>query len=149
MSYTKLIYHIVFRTKYNLPAIDMAHERELYAYMLGIVRNMSSTLFRIGGMPEHLHLALDLNPMISVSEFMKSLKGSSSKWLAGNPNFPLFKGWGEGYAAFSYSIAEKDTICEYIKRQKEHHLGKSFADEYREFIIRHGCTIDERYFMKD
>ena len=149
MSYTKLIYHTVFRTKYNLPAIEMAHERELYAYLSGIVRNLSSTLLAINGMPEHLHLAVDLNPQVSVSEFMKSLKGSSSKWLASHPNFPLFRGWGEGYAAFSYSVAEKDTVCEYIRRQKQHHLGESFENEYREFIIHHGCAIDERYFMKD
>ena len=149
MSYTKLIYHTVFRTKYNAPAIDMAYERDLYAYMAGIVRNLSSTLLCINGMPEHLHLAVDMSPMISISDFMKTLKGSSSKWLANNPNFPLFRGWGEGYAAFSYSIAEKDTVCAYIRRQKEHHLEESFVDEYRQFIIRHGCSIDERYFMKD
>jgi REP element-mobilizing transposase RayT len=45
-------------------------------------------------MPEHLHLALDLNPKISISDFMKALKGSSSKWLADNLCFPKFRGWG-------------------------------------------------------
>ena len=127
----------------------MAHERALYAYMLDLIRNMSSILLRIGGMPEHLHLALDLNPMISVSEFMKSLKEFSSKWLANNPNYPLFKSWGEGYTAFSYSVAEKDINLQLLKHQKGHHLKQSFADEYCEFIIRNDCLINERFLMKD
>ncbi len=94
MSFARLIYHIIFRTKYNLPAIEIVHEQQLYSYMNGIIQNLSSTLFAIGGMPEHLHLALDLNPKISISDFMKALKGSSSKWLADNLCFPKFRGWG-------------------------------------------------------
>ena len=31
MSYTNLVYHIVFRTYRSIPAIDEMHERELYA----------------------------------------------------------------------------------------------------------------------
>ena len=29
MSYSKLYFHFIFRTKYNLPAIDIMYEREL------------------------------------------------------------------------------------------------------------------------
>ena len=61
MSYSKLYFHFIFRTKYNLPAIDIMYERELYAYMMGIIQNTSSKLLRIGGMPDHLHLAVEMN----------------------------------------------------------------------------------------
>ena len=149
MSYTKLFFHIVFRTKYNIPAIEIMYERELYAYMMGIIQNTSSKLFRIGGMPEHLHLALELNPRLSMSYFMQQLKGSSSKWLAENPHFPLFRGWGEGYAAFSFGKEDKNSICSYIKQQKEHHKQMCFVDEYRSLIQKNDCIIDERFFMKD
>ena len=37
MSYTNLVYHIVFRTYRSIPAIDEEHERELYAYAHGYI----------------------------------------------------------------------------------------------------------------
>ena len=36
MSYTNLVYHIVFRTYHSIPAIDEEHERELYALLPAI-----------------------------------------------------------------------------------------------------------------
>ena len=149
MSYSKLYFHFIFRTKYNLPTIDIMYERELYAYMMGIIQNTSSKLLQIGGMPDHLHLAVELNPQLSVSYFMQQLKGSSSKWLGENPHFPMFQGWANGYAAFSFSKEGKNSICAYIRRQKEHHRQISFADEYRSILLENECTIDERYFLKD
>ncbi len=51
MSYTRLLYHIVFRTKRSKNTIQEEHEKELYAYIMGITNNKKSKLYRIGGMP--------------------------------------------------------------------------------------------------
>ncbi|MDR2824397.1 MAG: transposase [Prevotellaceae bacterium] len=50
MSYTKLLYHVVFRTKHGKNTIPEQHEKELYAYIKGIVENKKSKLhnFRTG-----------------------------------------------------------------------------------------------------
>jgi hypothetical protein len=32
--------------------------------------------------------------------------------------FPRFEGWQQEYAAFTYSINEKDVVIDYIKNQK-------------------------------
>ena len=53
MSYTKLFYHIVFRTKNSKNAIPGEHENELYAYIMGIISNKKSKLYPIGCMPNH------------------------------------------------------------------------------------------------
>ncbi len=42
MSYTRLLYHIVFRTKESQKTINEKHEKELYAYILGFIKNLSS-----------------------------------------------------------------------------------------------------------
>ncbi len=39
MSYTRLLYHIVFRTKNSKHTIPEQHENELYAYIMGIINN--------------------------------------------------------------------------------------------------------------
>ncbi|MCL2597912.1 MAG: transposase [Paludibacter sp.] len=74
MSYTKLLYHIVFRTKYGKNTIPEQHEKELYAYILGIINNKKSKLYRIGGTENHLHLLIDIHPSFALSDFMKELK---------------------------------------------------------------------------
>lgn len=149
MGYTRLLYHIIFRTKYGKDTIPEDCHNELYAYIMGIVNNKKSKLYRIGGMPNHIHLLLEIHPVIAVSDFMKELKEYSSKWLKSNPNFPDLEGWAISFAAFTYNFNDKQTIIDYIKNQKEHHKTVSFEEEYRQFLIDNGMDIDERYFLKD
>ena len=149
MSYTKLLYHVVFRTKYGKNTIPEQHEKELYAYILGIINNKKSKLYRIGGTENHLHLLIDIHSTFAVSDFMKELKEYSSKWLARNPNFPDFEGWAVSFAAFSYNLSDKQKIVNYIINQKEHHKTVSFEEEYRQFLIENGIEINEKYFLAD
>ena len=55
-SYTQIIYHIVFGTKYRVPALHEKYQRELYQYIWGIVRNKQCTLYKIGGVEDHIHV---------------------------------------------------------------------------------------------
>ena len=149
MSYTNLVYHIVFRTYRSEHTIVEANERELYSYILGYANKHHAKLYRIGGMTDHLHLLVSIPPHIAVSEFVRGLKFTTHNWLKGNPLFPHFKGWGEGYAAFSYSHEKIPVIKQYIVNQKEHHRTTTFAEEYRKIILDGGAEIDEKYFLKD
>lgn len=149
MSYTQLLYHIVFRTKGGKNTIPEQHEKELYAYIMGIINNKKSKLYRIGGTENHIHLLVDIHPTFALSDFMKELKEYSSKWLAKNLNFPNFESWAVIFAAFTYSLSDKQTIINYIKNQKEHHKKVTFEEELRALLIENGIEIDERYFLKD
>ena len=149
MSYTQTFYHIVLRTHRSVPAIAEEHERELYSYMNGFINNVGGRLYRIGGMPDHVHLFVSLPATLAMSDFVRNLKVATSKWLKANPHFPLFEGWTKEYAGFSYSLRDKDMIVNYIARQKEHHRQKTFAEEYRKFLTENGMVIREDYFLKD
>ena len=149
MSYTNLVFHIVFRTFRSAMSIEEEHERELYAYIHGYIIRHRGALYRVGGMPDHIHMLVSLPPDLAVSEFVRGLKYATNTWLKQNPQFPMFSGWGEGYAAFSYSKDQIPVVKQYIIYQKEHHRKTSFAEEYRKFILDNGGEIDERYFLKD
>lgn len=149
MSYTKSHYHIVFRTYQSEKTISEEHERELYAYIFGIAKNLDCQTYRIGGMPDHIHIFVSLPSTISLASFVQRVKTDSSKWLKLNPHFPDFRGWGHEYGGFSYNFRDKDKIINYIIRQKEHHQQTTFAEEYRSFIEENGIEIDERYFLRD
>ena len=149
MSYTNLVYHIVVRTYRSIPAIHEEHERELYAYIMGFVNNHKGKLYRIGGMPDHIHMLLSIPPDVAVSEFVRKMKFATGGWLKKSHLFPLFEGWGEGYAAFTYSKDQIPVVKQYIMNQKEHHKVQTFAQEYRQFILENGGAIDEKYFLSD
>ena len=149
MSYTTSYYHIVIRTYRSEPTINEEHERELYAYIYGIAKNLKCQTYRIGGIADHIHMFVSLPSYLSLASFVQRVKTDSSKWLKANPHFPDFRGWGREYAGFSYSLRDKDMIVGYIMKQKEHHRKKTFAEEHRGFLTENGVSIDERYFLRD
>ena len=149
MSYTQTSYHIILRTHNSSPTITVEFERELYAYIYGFVKNVNVQLYRIGGMPDHLHLFVSLPATLAMSKFVQELKVSTSKWLKANPHFPLFTGWSKEFAGFSYNLRDKEMIVRYIAKQKEHHKRSTFAEEYRQFLVENGVVIKEEYFLKD
>ena len=151
MSYTKLYYHIVFRTKNSRAAINEKHEKDLYKYIWGIVKNKNCKLFRIGGMPDHIHLLMEMPPTIALADFIRDLKTSTNKYMCDHKEqFPLFDGWGKSYCALTYSESGKDNIINYIKGQKQHHEKMSLQHELLNLFNRNGDAkecID--YFLKD
>ena len=149
MSYTRLLYHIVICTKYRVPSISLEYDRELYAFILEMCIRRDVVLYRIGGMPDHIHLLVALPTTMAMAKFVQEIKAVSSAWLKANPHFPLFTSWSKEYAAFSYSIKEKNNVFNYIKNQKRHHINQTFVEEYREFLTEHGIEIDERFFLTD
>ncbi len=149
MSYTTSYYHIVIRTYRSEPTINEEYERELYAYIYGIAKNLKCQTYRIGGIADHIHMFVSLPSYLSLASFVQRVKTDSSKWLKANPHFPRFRGWGREYAGFSYSLRDKDMIVGYIMKQKEHHRKKTFAEEHRGFLTENGVSIDERYFLRD
>lgn len=113
MSTVKSLYHIVINTKNREMTIPEESKRELYAYMYGIIKNSGCTLIRMNGIPNHIHLLVDLSSQLSLSQFMHNLKRSSSIWAKKRSDlFPDFVGWGKEYYAFSCSMGQKDAIVE-------------------------------------
>jgi putative transposase len=149
MSYTKLLCHIVIRTKYSRPTIPNEHSDDLYRYMWGYIKKKKCVLYRINGMPEHIHLFVQLHPTIGVSAFVRDLKTASHAWLDKSPNFPEFESWSKKYAAISYSIRDKDMIVNYIKKQREHHKAEEFSKEFRRLLDENQIEVDEQYYMEE
>ena len=148
MSFTQSVYHIVFSTKHRFPAISEDKERVLYKILFDLMKKQGAFVYRIGGMPDHIHILVDITSKISLQDFVKKLKQESSYLAARNDAFPNWCGWEEGYAAFTYSIKDIPNIIQYIINQKEHHKIVSFRDEYRQWLIEMGVSPNEPYFPK-
>jgi len=120
-SYRQILYHIIFRTKNGKKTLIQENSNELYAYILGIVKNKGCFLYRINGTKDHLHIFSDLHPSIALADFVRDIKTSSSIWLKRSGKFNEFDGWADGYAALTYGWNDKEMIVNYIKNQQEHH----------------------------
>ena len=145
MSYVQQFLHAVIRTyksENTLPTDDRV--KFLYQDIWGIIKNKGGHLYRINSVSDHVHLLFTMPPTIALSDFMKAIKASSSKIIKTIDGFENFKSWGEGYAALSYSLKDKDMIVKYIINQQEHHKKVSFKDEYTAFIKEMGLEFDER-----
>lgn len=150
MAHLNLTYHIVWRTHGSHLTITESHERDLYAYIFGICREKKCHLYRINSMPDHIHMCVEVHPSMALSEFVRVIKQETSKWMKEqHDSFPLFDGWGNGYAAFTYSVKERPTVIEYIKNQKAHHKVKTFREEYNEWLIEMGLDPTTDLFFKD
>ena len=79
-------------------------------------------LLAIGGVEDHVHVAVLLPATRTVSEIVKQLKGTSSRLLAQKLAVTdgFFK-WQEGYGAFAFHIGLKNRVVGYIENQVAHH----------------------------
>jgi REP element-mobilizing transposase RayT len=88
--------------------------------------------------PDHVHALIDLPTRFSIEKVVQLLKGSSSHWVNSSELVLGKFAWGRGYGAFSVSHSNVDLVARYIADQEEHHRVRTFTDEMREFIDRHG-----------
>src|SRR5262245_39473004 len=85
---TNLLYHIVFSTKNREPIITSPIRGDLYKYIGGIIRTEEGKLLEVGGMPDHIHLEVQLKSKHSLAIIVKTIKSKSSKWLNAQPKRP-------------------------------------------------------------
>ena len=135
MSYTNLLYHIVYATKERAPLITRVLSPRLHEYLGGTVRGLGGIPIEINGMSEHVHLLVRLRPVISVSAFLSKLKSNSSGW-ANRQTRGRFA-WQRRYGAFTVSESQVDHVRNYIRNQQKHHQKMSFEQEFRALLKAH------------
>lgn len=142
-TYHKLLYHVVFSTKYRAPLIEPGWRPDLHAFIGGIVRKRRGELLAAGGIPDHIHLLVRLAADRSVADVVRDIKSVSSGWRheGGDRGFA----WQGGYGAFTVSPSAVPDVTAYIDRQEEHHRERTFQEEFRALLVRHGIEYDERY----
>ncbi len=142
---TSLLVHIVFSTKHRADLITPEVEPKLFAYIGGILNNEKSVLLASGGTMNHIHLLVSQSKNVALSDLVKEIKQSSSKWIkTQGQEFANFH-WQDGYGAFTIGKSQVEALRNYLARQKVHHQKQSFEDELREVSKSYEVEYDERY----
>jgi putative transposase len=141
-TFTNLITHVVFSTKYREPLIHNYFKKRLYEYFGGIIHNKQGRLLSAGGTSDHVHLLVKLLPVESVSQAVGELKGYSSKWINDQKLIDGHFSWQAGFGAFSVSESQIPIIRKYILTQKEHHKDCSFKEEFTGMLENLNLSYD-------
>jgi len=146
-TYTKLLVHIIFSTKERRREIAPDLSTKLHGYLWGIAKNCGCTPMAVNGTDDHIHLLVGIKPDSSLSDFVRRLKSSSSKWVHEQHARPRFA-WQLGFAGLSVSKSNAAAVSRYIAEQEQHHKRISFQQELIAFLKKHEIEYDERYIWE-
>ena len=110
-----------------------------------VARNAGCEAYRVGGVADHVHLAIRLSRTLTIADLVEMLKTSSSKWLKTQSASLAAFGWQRGYGCFSVGPTDLNSLCEYIDQQEEHHQRRTFQEEFRMFLEKYGIEYNEAY----
>ncbi len=144
-SLSHVIVHFIFSTKDRQAVLHSDVRLRLHAYLATVCRDMDAEAFRVGGMADHVHILTTLPRTITQADFVERMKTTSSKWVKEQDPACHAFAWQRGYGVFSVSSSQVEAVLHYVKTQEEHHRHRTFQEEYREFLRRHGVAFDERY----
>ncbi len=147
-SLTFLLVHIIFSTKNRKPFIHDTVAPRLHGYLATLVRDLDCTCYRVGGVADHVHLAVRMKSDVDVADIVEKIKAKSSGWVKKiDPSLRWFA-WQRGYGAFSVSPHFRPELIDYIDTQKEHHKTESFQEEFRKFLEKYEIEYNEEHVWK-
>ncbi|MFN4880778.1 MAG: IS200/IS605 family transposase [Bacteroidota bacterium] len=147
-TYSQIYLQIVFSVKGRQNLISKNWKEELYKYICGIVNGKEQKVYAIGGVADHIHILVSIKPTIALSDLVRGIKANSSKWINEKGFIKGKFQWQEGFGAFSYAHSQLDIIIAYINNQEQHHLKKTFRDEYTELLKKFNVQYDENYLFE-
>jgi len=103
-----------------LDLIDPAWEKDLYGYIWGKATALECIPHAIGGMFDHVHVAISIPPKLAVATIIGQLKGASSHHVNEKYAGGSFL-WQAEYGILSFSEKALSTIVDYVNNQKKHH----------------------------
>ena len=144
-SLSKLYVHLIFHVKNNMSAIRQEDEKELFAYIGGIIKLSKSISVCINGTEDHIHVLCIMSKNVSLAALLEDIKRNSSRWIKTKDDHYQSFAWQGGYSGYSVSQSKVEVVERYIQNQKEHHKHQTFREEYVQFLKENGVEYNEEY----
>ena len=117
-SQTEYYLHFVWANYMRKPLLIGETESLIYACLHAELRRMDCRVLALGGIADHIHLAVEPTKLLGPAHLMKQIKEASSRF-AGAKDIP-FK-WQAGYGLRCMSLSHLREAVPYIENQKRHH----------------------------
>ena len=147
-TYSKLYAHIVFTPKGRVSMLTDSIRTITQKYIYGIIVEKKCYPVAINGTRDHIHILVGFPPTIAISDLVRDIKRSSSLFINERKKSYLKFSWQEGFGAFTVGYRELDKTYNYILKQQEHHLVKSFKNEYILMLKEEGIEFEDDYLFE-
>lgn len=146
-TYSKLYVQVVFSVRNRNHALHPKWRKEGFKYMSSIISEQGHKPIIVNGVSDHVHVFFGLNPSKSISDLVREMKSSSSRFI--NKKFKSFGRfeWQSGYGVFSYSYDSVSNVYNYILNQESHHRNVTFHEEYVDFLEKYDIDYDSKYLF--
>jgi len=138
---------VVFAVKGRENLIKKEFRTEIFEYIAGIIKGKNQNPIIVNGVGDHVHLFVGLRPSMSISDLVRDVKNNSSNFINSKKYVAGRFSWQEGYAAFSYSQSQIDSVFNYIQNQESHHQRRTFREEYLDMLVKFQVQYDEKYLF--
>lgn len=133
-SKSQVYIQAVFGVKYREALLLPHFRQEVFAYMVGLLKEKNQVPIITNGVEDHVHIFFGLSRTATIADIMQFVKSNTSKFINDKKWLPHRFEWQTGYGAFSYSQSHKERVINYIKNQEEHHKIQTFQDEYENML---------------
>lgn len=141
MPYIRIWIHVVWSTKNRMPLLTDSLRKIVFEHIKENAKKKDIFLQAVNGHVDHLHCLISLGGEQSISKVVQLLKGESSFWVNKNNLSPVKFEWQDEYFAVSVSESQVEVVKKYIDQQEVHHKGKTFLEEYDEFISKYNFKV--------
>ena len=131
-SKTEIYLHFVWATAKRQPFLRPEVERAVHRCIRLEVEKMKCVVLACDGMPDHVHLVVQLHPTATPARLAQAVKGTSSTLARNRFAFEEPFDWQDNYAAFSISRSQLNRVISYVKNQKRHHATGETCDEWEQ-----------------
>lgn len=148
-SKVRMWVHVVFCTKYRRPFITPNVKAKIYELLCKELLKKGCRVEVINGMPDHVHILLQLDATKSIANVIHKCKGFSSFRINQEQWFENEFKWSVGYGAFSVSQSLVSKVKQYILNQEKHHSKIKFKEEYNRLLKLHDLYPEDETWEID
>ena len=113
-----LLYHLIWRLPDASPPLDAAAMDIVARLQRGACLDLGGTVYAIGLMPDHGHLALSIPPTITAADFVAGLFRATA---AADVDSGAVAPDNDRFGLCTFSADEHDEIIAYVENQPSHH----------------------------
>ncbi|HZL90604.1 MAG TPA: IS200/IS605 family transposase [Pirellulaceae bacterium] len=145
-SLANVLLHVVFSTKNREKLLHTKEVRDVMTgYLIGTLQNLKCPSLQVGVVADHVHILCSLHRTLSIAKLVEEVKTSSSARIKEEGRQLANFQWQNGYGVFSVSPSNAPDVKQYVANQDEHHRQRTYHEEFRLLLARHGIEYDERY----
>jgi putative transposase len=121
-TFARCYYHLIWTTKNRAALITPDIEKIFVQVVAEKSPELKCQVIAVNTVFDHVHLAVSIPPTLAVAEYVRHLKGTSTRRINEiHPDQNVHFYWQKYYGVLTLGIKHLPMLQSYIANQKEHH----------------------------